>query len=112
MRDCSLLSDLSVLAPTRHLAACKARAVSRSAPRRGPPAYQARDRRTVRRDGLPADALRWSAPGAGRPSPWLGPAPEASPAVSMATAARSSTRFWGTPRCTTLTRTADASRQL
>src|SRR5215218_5104378 len=51
-------------------------------------------------------------PGAGRPSPWLGPAPEASPAVSMATAARSSTRFGGTPRCTTLTRTADASRQL
>jgi hypothetical protein len=53
-------------------------------------------------------------PGAGRPSPWRGPAPEASPAgVGSHCGEGSSTRLGGRHLgCVTLTRTADASRPL
>jgi hypothetical protein len=110
-RDCNLLSNLSVLAPMPHLAVCKARAVSRSAPRRGPPASQACDRRAAR---LACRLTRCD----GAPRGW--------PTIPMAWAsargiASSVDGHCGEEQhevrgrhlgCTTLPRTADASRQL
>jgi len=80
MRGCNLLSNLSVLAPNAASDGVQGAGGLRSAPRRG----AARLHGLETAVGSPGMVCRRRAamerPGAGRPSPWLGPAPEASPA--------------------------------
>jgi hypothetical protein len=96
MRDCNLLSNLSVLAPNAASGGVQGAGGLRSAPRRGPPAYQALEPwhgpprigcTPTRCDGAPR----------GWPSiPWLGPAPEATASRCRWILRRgSSTRFGG-----------------
>ena len=93
---------------TPQLMVCKARAVSRLAPRRGRPPTRLGDRCRFGWDGLPADVLGWGASGLAVHPHGLGQRPRHRQHVSMATAAREQHEGRGRHLgCTTPTRTAD-----
>jgi hypothetical protein len=90
MRGCNLLSNLSVLAPNAASDGVQGAGGLRSAPPAGTARLQGPWRSPARSawDGLPADALRWSAPGLADHPHGLSQRPRHRQQVSMATAAR------------------------
>jgi hypothetical protein len=114
MRDCNLLSDLSVLAPNAASYGVQGAGGLPLGPPAGPPASRALEHPAQSAwDGLPADALRRSAPGLADHPHGLGQHPRHRQQVSMATAAREQHEVRGRHLgCTTLHKNDRHSRLL